>query len=45
MARGQDIFGGICAACHQGTGLGIPGVFPALKGVASPGPPGHLTSS
>jgi cytochrome c oxidase subunit 2 len=31
-AKGEEVFGRICAACHQATGLGIPGVFPALKG-------------
>lgn len=44
MARGQEIFGGICAACHQATGLGIPGTFPALKGsrIATGPLPAHL---
>jgi cytochrome c oxidase subunit 2 len=32
MASGEKIFTSTCAACHQVTGLGIPGVFPALKG-------------
>jgi mono/diheme cytochrome c family protein len=29
---GKQIFAANCAACHQATGLGIPGAFPALKG-------------
>lgn len=29
---GKKIFAANCAACHQATGLGIPGAFPALKG-------------
>jgi mono/diheme cytochrome c family protein len=29
---GKALFGKNCAACHQATGLGIPGAFPALKG-------------
>ena len=32
MAQGEKIYKSTCAACHQVTGLGIPGVFPALKG-------------
>jgi cytochrome c oxidase subunit 2 len=32
MAKGQEIYGTICAACHQPTGKGIPGTFPALDG-------------
>jgi mono/diheme cytochrome c family protein len=31
-ADGKQIYIGKCAACHQGTGLGIPGVFPPLAG-------------
>ena len=27
---GGQIFAGKCAACHQATGLGVPGVFPPL---------------
>jgi mono/diheme cytochrome c family protein len=27
---GKQIFTGNCAACHQATGLGLPGVFPPL---------------
>lgn len=29
---GGAVFSGRCAACHQGTGLGLPGVFPPLAG-------------
>jgi len=32
MARGKTIYEKSCVACHQATGAGIPGVFPALKG-------------
>jgi cytochrome c oxidase subunit 2 len=31
-AKGAEVFGRICAACHQANGMGIPGVFPALNG-------------
>lgn len=30
--RGEKVYGTICAACHQPTGLGNPPTFPALKG-------------
>jgi mono/diheme cytochrome c family protein len=33
-ALGEQVFGNKCAACHQLTGLGLPGVFPPLKGSA-----------
>ncbi|RQR37317.1 MULTISPECIES: c-type cytochrome [unclassified Burkholderia] len=29
---GAAVFSANCAACHQGTGLGLPGVFPPLAG-------------
>jgi mono/diheme cytochrome c family protein len=29
---GKQLFGAKCAACHQATGLGVPGVFPPLAG-------------
>ncbi len=32
LKRGEKVFGAICAACHQASGEGVPGVFPALKG-------------
>ncbi|MFY9327800.1 MAG: cytochrome c oxidase subunit II [Georgfuchsia sp.] len=31
-ARGEKVYNTNCAACHQPTGLGIPGTFPALDG-------------
>jgi mono/diheme cytochrome c family protein len=31
---GEQVFGNKCAACHQLTGQGLPGVFPPLKGSA-----------
>lgn len=33
-ADGKTLFAKNCAACHQASGLGIPGAFPALKGDA-----------
>jgi len=32
VARGEKIYNANCAACHQATGAGIPGAFPALVG-------------
>ena len=31
LAKGKEVYGQ-CAACHQPTGKGMPGVFPALAG-------------
>lgn len=31
VARGKELFGDNCAACHQATGDGLPGAFPPLK--------------
>jgi len=31
-AQGSKVFGANCAACHQATGMGVPGTFPALAG-------------
>jgi mono/diheme cytochrome c family protein len=31
-ADGAAVFAGNCQACHQATGLGLPGVFPPLAG-------------
>jgi cytochrome c oxidase subunit 2 len=44
MARGEKVYAANCAACHQATGEGVPGAFPALKGGAiTTGPlEGHL---
>ncbi len=30
VKRGEQVYNTSCAACHQPTGMGIPGVFPAL---------------
>ena len=32
MKRGGEVYGKICAPCHQATGQGIPGAFPPLAG-------------
>ncbi|MBV9576081.1 MAG: cytochrome c oxidase subunit II, partial [Gammaproteobacteria bacterium] len=32
MAKGEQIYSRICAACHQPGGVGLPPTFPALKG-------------
>jgi len=32
MARGEKTYTTNCAMCHQASGAGIPGVFPALQG-------------
>lgn len=32
VARGEQVYNANCAACHQATGAGIPGAFPALAG-------------
>ncbi|MCF2859635.1 cytochrome c oxidase subunit II [Pseudoalteromonas sp. SMS1] len=32
MAEGERVYMAYCAACHQPTGMGLPGVFPAMKG-------------
>lgn len=32
MKKGEQVYLHTCAACHQPTGMGIPGAFPALKG-------------
>ena len=34
VARGEEVYNTNCAACHQATGAGIPGVFPAITGGA-----------
>jgi cytochrome c oxidase cbb3-type subunit 2 len=33
--KGKQLFAANCSACHQGTGEGIPGAFPPLKGNAA----------
>jgi cytochrome c oxidase subunit II len=44
MAKGEAAYNTNCAACHQATGAGIPGVFPALAGskIATGDVAGHL---
>ena len=32
IARGEKIYASQCVACHQATGKGVPGAFPALDG-------------
>jgi cytochrome c oxidase subunit 2 len=32
QARGEKIYAANCVACHQATGKGVPGAFPALEG-------------
>ena len=34
IAKGEEVYGKNCAACHQAGGQGIPGVFPAITGSA-----------
>jgi cytochrome c oxidase subunit 2 len=34
LAHGEQVFTANCAACHQATGKGVPGAFPALDGSA-----------
>ena len=31
-AQGEKVYAGNCVACHQPTGMGLPGTFPALSG-------------
>jgi cytochrome c oxidase subunit II len=31
-AQGEKVYASNCVACHQATGLGVPGAFPALSG-------------
>lgn len=32
LSRGQTVYMQVCFACHQPTGLGLPGMFPPLAG-------------
>ena len=32
IARGEKVYAANCVACHQATGKGVPGAFPALDG-------------
>ena len=34
MAKGEAVYNTNCSACHQASGAGIPGVFPAITGSA-----------
>ncbi len=39
MAKGEEVYGTNCAACHQANGEGVPDAFPALKdGAITTGP-------
>jgi cytochrome c oxidase subunit II len=31
-AQGEKVYAANCVACHQATGMGVPGTFPALAG-------------
>jgi cytochrome c oxidase subunit 2 len=44
MKRGEEVYNSTCAPCHQPTGMGIPGVFPALANskIATGPAEGHL---
>ncbi len=44
MARGEKVYMGTCAVCHQPTGMGMPPTFPALKGspIATGPVAGHI---
>jgi mono/diheme cytochrome c family protein len=32
IERGEEIYAGVCIACHQAEGAGIEGIYPALAG-------------
>lgn len=34
IAKGEEVYNGNCASCHQANGEGIPGTFPAIQGSA-----------
>ncbi|MDN5874010.1 MAG: cytochrome c [Sinobacteraceae bacterium] len=34
-SKGKALYGSHCAACHQASGMGLPGAFPPLKGNAA----------
>jgi cytochrome c oxidase subunit 2 len=44
MAKGEQVYQTVCAACHQPTGAGMPPVFPAITGspVATGPIAGHM---
>jgi len=31
-AQGEKVYAANCVACHQATGMGVPGTFPAISG-------------
>jgi cytochrome c oxidase subunit 2 len=43
--RGEKVYAANCVACHQATGMGVPGAFPALSGskVATGPKEGHIS--
>ena len=44
---GEQVYGNNCASCHQGSGGGIPGVFPPLKGnpaITADDPSDHIST-
>jgi nitrite reductase (NO-forming) len=46
-AKGASLFAANCSACHQATGMGLPGAFPPLKGdpvVLDADPTRHIDS-
>ncbi len=44
VVRGEKVYTQNCVACHQASGKGIPGTFPALAGspIATKDKPGHI---
>jgi len=45
MAQGEKVYQTSCAACHQATGAGLPGIFPAITGsplATNTDPAGHI---
>ena len=45
--HGEQVYGNTCASCHQGSGGGLPGVFPPLKGnpaVLAEDPADHINA-
>jgi len=43
-AHGEKVYAANCVACHQATGMGLPGAFPALSGskIATGPKEGHI---
>ena len=46
IAKGQQVYTTNCASCHQPTGQGLPGAFPALAGsaIATGDPAAHINT-